>query len=888
MRDERLFGGTTINPFLAKTHLPGLRRTWRLLTVCLAALGLLLAFLSPAAAGDGALDPTFNNFKGVQKLPILRNQADYVTDNTPSGTTTGVSLICGYFTSITDSSGTYPNISGIAKLLDTAGTVDTTFHIPIVGEVRTILLSDNISTTSPILIGGNFSVAGSDNIPYYNLARLTNSGSGYAVDITFPHIFNQVVTGSGSNIPVSAVNTIALQGVYATGYILVGGYNLQVQGDASNHAYHLIRLNPGTSLSPYTWDSAYSAANPARALPGGNVNGINLSDTNFLNQARIFGTLPKVGGGIDYMELTDTSLSTIVAGLGSGQMDGQMFSMSQVNGLWVIVGEFKNVFGFPLNGVARLKADLSDLDSRASGSFNYNISNLGGAGLHSVNQIWGMVMGGNITTFNGATCGKLVRLTSTGTVDGTFNPGGIGLDDRPWRIYQPKSSTNFQILGAFRHYNGTANPRGGIATLNSNGVLQPNYANLSTISTTPGTVYAMEWDQSGFIIGGDFTGVGGKWHPNLARLNWDGSVDPEFLHNVDGVVHYLRQAWTGSTNNDMLVAGNFGAADGVGCTSLARYNMNSSMGPYNYPNTTYSLDYNFRPAVTRADGTLGTVKMANANDNAPHNIMVGGNFDKVNGTGGLNSVALLASTGALVPGFTFTPPQGLSNIRVNAGGSMGTSYVMAGKANYTDPNNSSSPVGFGWQLTSIGALDTSFAINQSPVPNVALFDAEVINGGGPHGDGPSPFFLCGNFTHVSDLQGFNIPRGYIARFNANGTLDTTWAPTTTTNGPINALDVESNGKIIIGGAFSQYNSTPRSGVARLNAGGSLDLSFDPGSGATGGPVYLVNWDAYNGIAFIGGSFTTYNGAFAPGFARIIAGPRVRPGAVGSLLLLLGD
>ena len=452
-------------------------------------------------------------------------------------------------------------------------------------------------------------------------------------------------------------------------------------------------------------------------------------------------------------------------------------------------------------------------------------------------------------------------------------------------------STNIQITGAFRNYNDpsiASNHRGGIATLNSNGVLQGNYANVSTVSTTPGTVYAMEWDYSGFLIAGDFTGVGGKWHGNLARLNWDGSVDPSFLHNVDGVVTYLRQAWTGSTNNDMLVAGNFGAADGVGCTSLARYNMHNimiNMGSYSYPSTTYSLDYGFRPAVTKADGTLGTVKMAETNDNAPHNIMVGGNFDKINGTGGLNSVALLTSSGALASGFSFTPPAALSNIRVNAGGSMGTAYVLVGKATYSGDGQTR---GFGLQLTSTGALDNSFAIGQSPVPNVALFDAEVINGGGPHSDGPGPFFLCGKFTKVSDLQGFNIPRGYIAKFNANGTLDTTWAPTATTDGPINALDVEDNGKILIGGAFTAYNTTPRNGVARLNANGSLDTSFDPGSGAIGGPVYLVNWDSYMGTAFIGGSFTTYYGAGAPGFARIMAGPIVRPGALGAILLLLGD
>ena len=231
--------------------------------------------------------------------------------------------------------------------------------------------------------------------------------------------------------------------------------------------------------------------------------------------------------------------------------------------------------------------------------------------------------------------------------------------------------------------------------------------------------------------------------------------------------------------------------------------------------------------MTKADGTLGTVKMAEPNNNVPYNIFTGGNFDRINGTGGLNSVALLTSSGALASGFSFTPPTGLTNIRVNAGGSggdgMSVPYVIAGKATY-----SGFPRGFACALTTTGAIDASFAINQSPVPNVALFDDEVLDGSG--GKGFSQFYLFGKFTHVSDLQSFNIPRGYIARFNANGTLDTTWAPTTTTNGPINAANVEDNGKILIGGAFTTYNSTPRNGVARLNANGSLDTSLIPAPG----------------------------------------------------------
>ncbi len=120
MTDERLFGGTMINPFSGKTHRPGLRRPWRRLAVGLAALGLLLALLSPAWATDGALDPSFNNLgAGVQKIPLIRGQADWTTITNPGpppvATANGNSLICGYFTSVTDSVKTYTR-SSIAKL----------------------------------------------------------------------------------------------------------------------------------------------------------------------------------------------------------------------------------------------------------------------------------------------------------------------------------------------------------------------------------------------------------------------------------------------------------------------------------------------------------------------------------------------------------------------------------------------------------------------------------------------------------------------------------------------------------------------------------------------------------------------------------------------------
>jgi uncharacterized delta-60 repeat protein len=810
---------------------------WGRMIVILGALSLTLMLLAPAWAGDGTLDPSFSNPK-VEKIPIVRGKVDYQDSN---GNANGNSLIFGYFTSITGSNGTFA-INSIA-FLPSGGGVDANFNIPVNGQIRTVFLTNPKSATSNIVLGGSFSLT-SGNTTYYNLARLTwdSNNSIYVVDTTFPQVFNQVITDAG--FPVSAVNAIAKQG--STGTFLVGGYNLQVNGDSSNHAYHLVHLN-----SSWNWDGTYSTNNPARALPGGYVNSINLGDANYPNQARIFGTLPKVGGGNDWMELTSTDLSTITQSLGSDQIDSSIYGMALVesSGPWVIWGNFKHVYGTEIHRVAMLTNDLSDLDNTSYASFNSGIISGGGANHavhHAIPQFpSAIILAGTFTSFNGTACGHLVRITSSGTVDSTFNPGGSGFDDRTYKVYIPNGGSNINIVGAFRNYNnGSDNARHGIVVLDSNGGLQGNYAQISADSSTPGTVIAMEDASQGdgsLIIGGDFTGVGGKWHQNLAKVNQDGSTDNTYTANVDGVVTSLR-----TSNGNQLVAGHFGAANGVGRTSLARLSADGSG----------ALDNSFNPIFVKGNGTLPSIHVAEADNSGL--IIVGGHFASVNSTTRTGVVRLLSS-GDLDSTFTFTPPAGLSDIKVNAGGNMGGSYPMLGRATY-----SGSTRGFGLRLLSDGTLDSSFAINQSPVANVALFDHEVLSAGSKH-DGT--LYVGGKFTLVNDGSNFTIARGRIARFTPNGTLDTSWAP----NGAddtIYSVDLQPDGRILVGGLFTQFNSVPRNAFARLNSSGSVDTSLNPGSGPNG-PVALVSWWG-NSHVYIGGNFSSYNGTSMESRVRIIA------------------
>ncbi len=71
---------------------------------------------------------------------------------------------------------------------------------------------------------------------------------------------------------------------------------------------------------------------------------------------------------------------------------------------------------------------------------------------------------------------------------------------------------------------------------------------------------------------------------------------------------------------------------------------------------------------------------------------------------------------------------------------------------------------------------------------------------------------------------------HVARFNADGTLDATFdaggAVVRGFFGDINVVALQPDGKIIVGGKFEQVARQPRYGLARLNADGSFDPTFN--------------------------------------------------------------
>jgi hypothetical protein len=65
----------------------------------------------------------------------------------------------------------------------------------------------------------------------------------------------------------------------------------------------------------------------------------------------------------------------------------------------------------------------------------------------------------------------------------------------------------------------------------------------------------------------------------------------------------------------------------------------------------------------------------------------------------------------------------------------------------------------------------------------------------------------------------------LARLNTNGTLDTSF--TVQADESVNALALQTNDAVIVGGFFTRVNGTARTGIARLNTNGVLDADFNP-------------------------------------------------------------
>ena len=125
--------------------------------------------------------------------------------------------------------------------------------------------------------------------------------------------------------------------------------------------------------------------------------------------------------------------------------------------------------------------------------------------------------------------------------------------------------------------------------------------------------------------------------------------------------------------------------------------------------------------------------------------------------------------------------------------------------------------------------------------------------------------LGGRFTTVN-----GVARNRIARLNANGGLESTatFNPGTGANDDVYCLAMQADGKILVGGDFTQFNGVTHSGIARLNADGSLDAGILGSNTYTNSLRYGSMVVQVDGKILLAGQFTFVNGVARKGIARL--------------------
>jgi uncharacterized delta-60 repeat protein len=618
----------------------------------------------------------------------------------------------------------------------------------------------------------------------------------------FDQSFNYGRENYQHNYGLGANNEVTATAIQQDGKILIGGSFTTYNGAIRNH---IARLNPDGSIDANFNSRFINARTSTR------VNSINLqSDGKFL----LGGTLYTALGARYFVRLNADGSSDVSFNSGSG-INGTVFSSQiQPDGKIIIGGGFSSYNDTERNNLARINSDGSlDTSFNSGTEASSYVLNL------AMQPDGKIIIGGVFTSYNGTARRNIARLNANGSLDTSFNPGtGANSDVSKIAV---QLDGKIIIGGNFTSFNGTNRNR--IARLNTDGSLDTSFNPIIIGANSQVNSIYVQHD-SKILIGGIFNSINGIERNSIARLNADGSLDSSFNVGTGMFVYSISL----QPNGKLILGGLFSTIGGTRRGNVARLNADGTL------DNSFNPDYGLGPN----NRILTTSFQPNGK------VIIAGNFTSYNNVS-INRLARLNSNGSLDT--SFNVGTGANNAVINAVLQPDGKIIIVG--NFTSYNNVSKN-GLA-RLNSNGSLDTSF--NLGIGPNNSVFSTILQRDG--------KIIIAGSFTLFN-----GIARNKIARLNSDGSLDLSFNPGNGPNGNIYSSFLLPNDKIIIGLGFSSYNGIERNELARLNSDGSLDTSFNPG----GGPIGIVETIALqtDGKLIIGGAFYSYNGVGRNLIARI--------------------
>ena len=456
----------------------------------------------------------------------------------------------------------------------------------------------------------------------------------------------------------------------------------------------------------------------------------------------------------------------------------------------------------------------------------------------------------------------------TGNIVNKLNPG-FGFSTLSKIEARPDGKV--AIVGEFTNY-GSQTGKNYFIVLNSDGTEDTAFSANAIVSGTTSKFsdYCKSvicQSDNKIVVGGYFILYDGVAKSRVLRFNSDGTEDTTFTSNAvyDGVnsffSNYVEDLFL-NTDGKIYITGEFLSS----VQSINRFRILNTNGTVFNPSLLVTNKLNsgvVNVTITQPDGKL----------------IIGGTFTDFGGQLGKSYLIRLNSDGtedtaftsnAVVSGVTSKFNSTGFVIRITAIAVQTDGKILLGGffANY----NGSTGKNYLIRLNSDGTEDTAFSDNAVAVSGVAKFNAniDVIK---LQTDGK--ILIGGSFTNYNTTG-----KNRLIRLNSDGTEDTVfsgnavWVSPTTPriNNQVRTIAIQSDGKILFGGSFTNYNTTGKNFLIRLNADGTEDTVF------TGNAVWIspttnrisssINSIAIqsDGKILLGGVFQNY---FATGKNRLM-------------------
>jgi uncharacterized delta-60 repeat protein len=348
------------------------------------------------------------------------------------------------------------------------------------------------------------------------------------------------------------------------------------------------------------------------------------------------------------------------------------------------------------------------------------------------------------------------------------------------------------------------------------------------------------------LVAGAFTLPPSTARRGLVRLNSNGARDTNFVGYANGSVSRLIPLSDGR----YYIFGSFTTVNGISRINFALIDADGNLDPGWVPTGLGTSAVRERIALGGDDKLLV---------NTASNLMARVGFDgapedswHVPGVNFLSRVAAHPGGGIYVIGFTSDPPYSPILTALNADGSPSTNFVSP---HFTNAISTSPPHFTAMTLDSAGRVLISgdfTHVNGAQRVGIARLNA----------DGS----LDGSFVPGPGGIGTTVPGGLV---------------------PVDTIVPQPDGRILLGrdGPF-RFAGTFRPGVARISSTGAFDGGFDPGSGPKNTAYGGVSGDGFGirclavspaGEIYAGGSFTNFNSTGKRFMVRLNRGAISAPG-----------